>query len=44
MQLKYIRELEDVYGGSMPVIKLPLQPFEVKGIAALGKVEKLLFP
>ena len=44
MQLKYIQELEDVYGGSVPVIKLPLQPFEVKGIAALENVENLLFP
>jgi len=44
MQLKYIDELEKLYGETIPVVKLPLQPFEVKGIEALEKVEKLLFP
>lgn len=44
MQLKYIDELEKLYGGTIPVVRLPLQPFEVKGIEALEKVEKLLFP
>ncbi|MFB0558533.1 MAG: ArsA family ATPase [Candidatus Bathyarchaeia archaeon] len=44
MQLKYIDELEKIYGVKMPVVTLPLQPFEVKGIAALEKVERLLFP
>jgi len=44
MQLKYIKELEKIYGEKMPVVKLPLQPFEVKGISALVKVEGLLFP
>ncbi len=44
MQLKYIDELEKLYGGTIPVVRLPLQPFEVKGIEALEKVERLLFP
>jgi len=28
----------------MPVVQLPLQAFEVKGVEALKKVERLLFP
>lgn len=44
MQLKYIEELEKIHGEKTPVVKLPLQPFEVKGIAALEKLERLLFP
>lgn len=44
MQLKYIEEIDKIYGGIVPVVKLPLQPFEVKGVGALEKVERLLFP
>ncbi len=43
MQLKYVEEIERTYSDSMPVVKLPLQPFEVKGVEALRKVEELLF-
>jgi len=43
MQLKYVDEIEETYSDSMPVVKLPLQSFEVKGVEALKKVEKLLF-
>ena len=43
MQLKYVEEIERTYTDIMPVVKLPLQPFEVKGVEALRKVEELLF-
>ncbi len=43
MQLKYVEEIERTYSDVMPVVKLPLQPFEVKGVEALRKVEELLF-
>lgn len=44
MQTKYIEVLRGMYGGSMRLILIPLLPFEVKGIEALGEVEKALFP
>ncbi len=43
-QLKYIEEIEREYEGKMPVVMLPLQPFEVKGVEALERIEKILFP
>jgi arsenite-transporting ATPase len=43
MQLKYVDEIERTYSHSVPVVKLPLQSFEVKGVEALRKVEELLF-
>ncbi len=43
MQLKYVEEIERTYIDIMPVVKLPLQPFEVKGVEALRKVEEFLF-
>jgi arsenite-transporting ATPase len=43
MQLKYVEEIERTYSDTMPVVKLPLQSFEVKGVEALRKVEELLF-
>ena len=44
VQTKYIHELDELYSRSLPVVKLPLQGFEVKGIDALKKIEKLLYP
>ncbi len=44
MQLKYVDEIERAYSPTMPVVQLPLQAFEVKGVEALKKVERLLFP
>jgi arsenite-transporting ATPase len=44
MQLRYIEELERTYSPAMPVVQLPLQAFEVKGVEVLEKVERLLFP
>ncbi len=43
VHLKYLKKLEDVYGNRLPMIKLPLQSFEVKGIYALQKVEAQLY-
>ena len=43
MQLKYVNEIEETYSDSVPVVKLPLQSFEVKGVDALKKVEALLY-
>ena len=44
MQRKYIDELEEVYGTVMPLIQVPLMPFEVKGVDTLIKMEKIYFP
>jgi arsenite-transporting ATPase len=44
MQLKYIEELEKTYGEIMPLVKLPLMPFEIKGLDSLKEIEKKLFP
>jgi arsenite-transporting ATPase len=44
MQLKYVDEIERTYSPTMPVVQLPLQAFEVKGVEALKKVDRLLFP
>ena len=43
VQLKYIDELENAYSDIMPIIQVPLTPFEVIGIDALKKVAKVLF-
>ena len=44
VQAQYIDDLEEMYSGSIPVVKLPLQGFEVKGIDALKKIDSLLYP
>jgi arsenite-transporting ATPase len=43
MQQPYISMLEQEYGGRMTVTRLPLLPFEVKGVERLEQVERLLF-
>lgn len=43
MQQKYVEEIDRTYSETMPVVQLPLQPFEVKGVDALREVERLLF-
>ena len=42
-QLKYIEELQTTYQGKLPVIQVPLMPFEVKGVEALKRVEEVLY-
>ena len=43
-QQKYIEELRDTYKDKLPLAKVPLMPFEVKGVEALIEVGKILFP
>lgn len=43
-QLKYIDELETSYKEKLPIVQIPLMPFEVKGVDALTKVSAVLFP
>jgi arsenite-transporting ATPase len=43
MQQPYIKMLEEEYGNRMTVTKLPLLPYEVKGVERLREVERLLF-
>jgi len=42
-QLKYIDELQKTYKEKLPIIKVPLMPFEVKGIDSLIVIGKTLF-
>ena len=44
VQAQYIDELEKLYSESLPVTKLPLQGFEVKGLEALRRIEEYLYP
>ena len=43
MQLKYIEEIDETYKDKLPVVHMPLLPFEVRGVKALEEVEKILF-
>jgi arsenite-transporting ATPase len=43
-QQKYVQELKSTYKDKLPLIQVPLMPFEVKGIDALEKVGNILFP
>ena len=43
-QQKYINELETTYMDKLPIVQIPLMPFEVKGVDALKKVGAVLFP
>jgi arsenite-transporting ATPase len=43
-QQKYIEELRETYEDKLPLAKVPLMPFEVKGVEALIEVGKILFP
>jgi arsenite-transporting ATPase len=44
VQAQYIDELEKMYSESLPVTKLALQGFEVKGLEALRMIAELLYP
>jgi len=44
IQAQYIDELEKMYSASLPVTKLPLQGFEVKGLEALMRIEEQMYP
>jgi arsenite-transporting ATPase len=43
MQQPYIASLEEDYGDTMELTKLPLLPYEVKGVDRLREVERRLF-
>lgn len=43
VQEKYVQILEEQYSESLPIVMLPLQEFEVKGIDALKNIEKELY-
>jgi arsenite-transporting ATPase len=43
-QQKYISDLKETYKEKLPIIQVPLMPFEVKGVEALEKVGKIMFP
>ena len=43
MQQPYIQMLEDEYGDTVDLVKVPLLPYEVKGIDRLREVEEQLF-
>lgn len=43
VNLRYLKVLEEKYGDELPIMKLPLQEFDVKGLEALRKMEGELF-
>ncbi len=42
-QLRYINELQKTYDNKLPIIKVPMMPFEVKGLDSLIEIGKTLF-
>ena len=43
VQTKYIQILEEQYSEDLPLVKLPLQEYEVKGIDAIRRIERELY-
>ena len=43
IQRRYIKEIEEHYMGRLPIVNVPLQPYEVKGVEALWRMERELF-
>lgn len=43
VQLKYIQEVNESYRGKLPIAQIPLMGFEVKGVEALKRLEKVLY-
>ncbi len=43
-QQKYVEQLQITYKNKLPIVQIPLMPFEVKGVDALEKVGNILFP
>jgi arsenite-transporting ATPase len=44
VQQKYIKEIDEAYKGEMPIVQVPVMPYEVKGVEALKKIGDILFP
>jgi len=43
MQAPYIRTLHDEYADRMEIVQIPARPWEVKGVARLREMERILF-
>ncbi len=43
VQLKYIEDVNESYRGRLPIAQIPLMGFEVKGVEALKRLEKVLY-
>jgi arsenite-transporting ATPase len=43
VQLRYIEEVNESYRGKLPIAQIPLMGFEVKGVEALKRLEKILY-
>jgi arsenite-transporting ATPase len=43
VQLKYIEEVNESYRGNLPIAQIPLMGFEVKGVEALMRLERVLY-
>ena len=43
-QQKYVEQLQTMYKDKLPIVQIPLMPFEVKGVDALEKVGNIMFP
>jgi arsenite-transporting ATPase len=44
VQRKYVAEMDEAYKGEMPIVRVPVMPYEVKGVDALTKFGDILFP
>lgn len=44
VQEKYMKKLEEMYSGRLPLAKLPLQGYEVLGVVALRDIGRQLYP
>ena len=43
VQKKYIQELDDAYSENLPIVQVPLLPYEVKGVEALSTIGKIIY-
>lgn len=43
VQRKYIQELDDAYTDDLPIVQVPLLPYEVKGVEALTKIGEIIY-
>jgi len=43
MQAPYLQLLQDEYHGRMALVQIPAHPYEIKGIARLQEIERILF-
>ena len=43
VQKKYIKELDEAYEGKLPIVQVPLFPYEVKGVDPLSLIGKIIY-